>query len=133
SDEEEEVGAAGSDKQQGLASSGVRREVATTAGDNWARLQQRWLQREEDEEGVTRGDYSSKGGWLQPSPSVARWGGRMGDGDAIEGWKATAAREEKEAVGVRRGLQQQGLARKRGRKVRRARLEKRSRRGMADG
>ncbi|RZR99183.1 hypothetical protein BHM03_00028679 [Ensete ventricosum] len=83
--------------------------------------------------GKQQGLEATTGGWLQPSPSVARWGRRMGDSDAVEGWKAAAAREEKEAVGVRRGLRQQGPARKRGRKVRRARLEKRSRRGMADG
>ncbi|RZS07350.1 hypothetical protein BHM03_00038185 [Ensete ventricosum] len=42
--------------------------------------------------GAAGGDYSSKGGWLQPS--VARQGGRMGDGDAVEGWKTAAAKEE---------------------------------------
>ncbi|RRT46221.1 hypothetical protein B296_00049084 [Ensete ventricosum] len=97
--DEEEVGAAGSGKQRGPAG------VAAAADDSWTRLRQRWLQREEDEEGTTGGDC--KGRWLQASPSVARrWGGRMGDGDAIEGWKAAAAREEKEAAGVRQGLRQ---------------------------
>ncbi|RRT81667.1 hypothetical protein B296_00000084 [Ensete ventricosum] len=91
---------------RGSGSSRVRRGVAAVAGDNWARLRQRWLQREEDEEGAAGGDYGSKGGWLQPSPSVARWGGKMGDGDVVEGWKAAAAREEKEAAGVRQGLRQ---------------------------
>ncbi|RRT37869.1 hypothetical protein B296_00034261 [Ensete ventricosum] len=68
-------------EQRGPVSSGVQRVVATAAGDSWARLRQRWLQREEDEEGATGGDCDSKRGWLQPSPSAA------------------AAREEKEAAG----------------------------------
>ncbi|RWW11992.1 hypothetical protein GW17_00024365 [Ensete ventricosum] len=50
------------------------------------------LQREEDEGGAAGGDCGSKGGWLQPS--VARRGERMGDGDAVEGWKAAAIKEE---------------------------------------
>ncbi|RZS07413.1 hypothetical protein BHM03_00038246 [Ensete ventricosum] len=41
---------------------------------------------------AARGDYDSKGGWLQPS--AARWGGIMGDSDAVEGWKAAATTEE---------------------------------------
>ncbi|RWW36616.1 hypothetical protein BHE74_00058353 [Ensete ventricosum] len=56
----------------------------------------RLWQREEGEEGTAEGDCGSKGGWLQPS--VARRGGRMGDGDAIEGWKAVATREEEAGV-----------------------------------
>ncbi|RZS04496.1 hypothetical protein BHM03_00034842 [Ensete ventricosum] len=56
----------------------------------------RLWQREEGEEGTAKGDCGSKGGWLQPS--VARRGGRMGDGDAIEGWKAVATREEEAGV-----------------------------------
>ncbi|RRT63962.1 hypothetical protein B296_00028310 [Ensete ventricosum] len=62
----------------------------------------RLWQREEGEEGTAGGDCGSKGGWLQPL--VARRGGRMGDSDAIEGWKAVATREEKEA-GVNGGWQ----------------------------
>ncbi|RRT58173.1 hypothetical protein B296_00032263 [Ensete ventricosum] len=52
-------------EQQGSTSSRVRRQVAAIVSDSRARPRQRWLQREEDEEGVVGGDCSSKGGWLQ--------------------------------------------------------------------
>ncbi|RRT35165.1 hypothetical protein B296_00052090 [Ensete ventricosum] len=50
----------------------------------------RLWQREENEEGTAGGNCDSKGGWLQPS--IARRGGRMGDGDEIEGWKGSSGK-----------------------------------------
>ncbi|RRT46914.1 hypothetical protein B296_00053645 [Ensete ventricosum] len=84
-------------EQQGPTSNGVRRGVAATAGDSWAKLLQ-------DEEGAAGGDCDSEGGWLQREEDEEGAAGGEGGVRGEEDGRMGAATEEEGATVVDAGV-----------------------------